>query len=73
MYTNIMKMLIFLKMKYNIRSNRTTFYAMERLRNFLTFKFSDLMISLTYILMNNFGPCFDLAHQTFIIKEKSIV
>ena len=41
------------------------FYAMERLRGFLTFRFSDLMTTFTYILMDNFYPCFHLWFNIF--------
>ena len=33
-------------------------YAMERLCGFIVFRFFDLMITLTYVLMDNFCPCF---------------
>ena len=33
------------------------FSAMERLRVFLAFIFSDLMATLTYVLMEKFSPC----------------
>ena len=38
------------------------FYVIERLRDFFTFRFSDLITTLTYILMDNFCLFF-LVHR----------
>ena len=42
------------KMKYDLSSHKNTFFAMERLCCFLTFRFSYLMTTLTYVLMTTF-------------------
>ena len=34
------------------------YFYEERVRGFLTFRFSDLMTTLTYVLMDNSCPCF---------------
>ena len=47
--------LIDLKSKIFTQDN---FYAMERLRGFLTLKFYNLMTALTYVFMDNFCTCF---------------
>ena len=58
-YYNIIEMQFFLRIKYLLRSHSTIcIHAMERLCGFLTFRFSDIMTTLTHVHMNNFFPCF---------------
>ena len=44
------------------------FYAMERLRGFLTFRLSDLITTLPHVLMENFYPCFSLKIYSFLAQ-----
>ena len=52
--TNIMKMHIFLKMRQG------HFYVKQRLLVFFTLRSSDLLTTMTYVLMNNFYPFFSM-------------
>ena len=45
------------------------FYDMEKFCDFFTLRPSDLNITLTYVLMDNFCPCF-ISMQTLILIVK---
>ena len=69
---NTMKTNIFHKMKYDLkdhgRSNKATF-MLERLHDlFKTFRISAQITTMTYVVMNNFFPCFIM-----ILIEKKIL
>ena len=52
-----MKKKIFLKVKYYFKGHiKSLVYVMEMLCEFLTFRFLDLITTLTYVLMDNFSP-----------------
>ena len=56
---HIMKTQFFHKRKNDLKCH---FYVKEILRDFFIFKPYDLITTLTYVLMDNFCPCFMLNH-----------
>ena len=61
MNANIMKKQFFLKIKYDLKCH---VYILEKL---FTLRPFDLVTSLTYVLMDNFCPCY---HSAFILIKK---
>ena len=54
MNANIMKTQFFHKIIYDLKCH---FYVMEKFCDFFTLRPSDLITTLTYVLMDNFCPC----------------
>ena len=52
------------EMKYDLRSHRTTF---------ILFRFSDLLTSLNYVLMDNFCPCSICISKTVGLGWKNVI
>ena len=55
MNANIMKTYISHKMRYELKGH---FYVIERSRDFFLFRPSTINLILTYVLIDNFCPCF---------------
>ena len=46
---------------------------MEKFCDFFSLRPTDLITTLTYVLMDNFCPCFSFTFFTFSLQEKKII
>ena len=58
--------IIFLKLETTFKIAQKHLCVIERLCDFLTFRFSDLITTFTYVLMDNFRPFFLRNCNTFV-------
>ena len=71
----ILWMLILWRRKFFMALNMTSshFNVIERFRDFFTFRPSDLITTLTYVLMDNCCPCLRLIIINFFFRKLSIL